>query len=101
MGITVQKKLDSSPLSIGIRVGNRFNRRIEVLVMNGGSRFYQVAPTARGSRVLSVDGEEGRVVFYVEIIPRVLRVSFERVWSMEENLKCLSISLTHGKYIRH
>ena len=45
--------------------------------------------------------DEGIIVICMEIIPRVLRVSFERVCSMEETLKCLSISLTHGKYIRY
>ena len=61
------------------------------------------------NRIISSGSGNGRMIIYVEIIPSWLKLSFERVWVKEEEIgidpysysKCLSISLTHGKHIRH
>ncbi|MBM55079.1 MAG: hypothetical protein CMB32_00780 [Euryarchaeota archaeon] len=90
--------LGSTP-SIGFKLSIP---RLTLAIITGGStRIYQSVPKARGTRIQSASTEQARFNLYFEAIPKILKVSFERVWAMEGELMSLSISLTHGKYIRH
>lgn len=72
-----------------LRIDIRGRRKFTLAFMNGmenmDSRLYQLLPTARGYRLLSIHEGQRRAVFAMEIIRNKVMFSVERVWSRENS----------------
>jgi len=88
------KKSIFSPLDVfrdgyqkALRLDIRGDRHFTFAFMNGidnmDCRLYQLLPTARGYRLLSINEGQRRAIFTMEIIRNKLMFSVERVWSKE------------------
>ena len=95
--LTVEvKKPIISPLDLfrdgylkALRLDIRGRRKFTLAFMSGvddmDSRLYQLLPTARGYRLLSIHEGQSRAIFTMEIIRNKLMFSVERVWSKENS----------------
>tara|TARA_B110000444_G_C18846334_1_gene602272 strand:- start:4031 stop:4402 length:372 start_codon:yes stop_codon:yes gene_type:complete len=88
------KKFIFSPIDVfrdgyqkALRLDIRGDRHFIFAFMSGidnmDCRLYQLLPTARGYRLLSINEWQRRAIFIMEILRNKLMFSVERVWSKE------------------